>query len=55
MLRWAIIFLVVAIIAGALGFGGIAAYAKLFAYIAGALFLVFLVLHFISDVGRGKL
>ena len=55
MLRWAIIFLVVALIAGALGFGGIGSIAMTLAYIAGALFLVFLVLHFISDASRGKL
>ncbi len=38
MLRWALIFLVVAIIAAALGFGGIAGDA---AYIAKILFYIF--------------
>lgn len=52
MLRWALIFLVVALIAGVLGFTGIGSIAMTLAYIAGALFLVFLVLHFIRDVGR---
>jgi uncharacterized membrane protein YtjA (UPF0391 family) len=41
MLRWTLIFLVVALIAAALGFGGIAGDA---AYIARVLFFIFLVL-----------
>lgn len=52
MLRWALIFLVVALIAGALGFSGIGSLAMTLAYVAGALFVLFLILHFIRDVGR---
>jgi len=48
MLRYALIFLVVALIAGALGFTGIGSIAMTLAYIAGALFLVFLVIHFVQ-------
>jgi uncharacterized membrane protein YtjA (UPF0391 family) len=47
MLRWAIIFLVVAIVAALFGFGGIAAAATDFARI---LFFIFLVLFVISLV-----
>jgi uncharacterized membrane protein YtjA (UPF0391 family) len=51
MLYWALIFLVVAIIAGVLGFGGIAGAAT---DIARVLFFVFLVLFIIGLVlGRG--
>lgn len=50
MLRWAILFLIVAIIAGVFGFGGIAAAAT---DIARLLFVVFLVLFLIAlVVGR---
>jgi uncharacterized membrane protein YtjA (UPF0391 family) len=45
MLRWAILFLIVAIIAGVLGFGGIAAAAT---DIARLLFVVFLALFVIA-------
>ncbi len=45
MLRWAFGFLVLAIIAGLLGFGGIAAET---AYIAKILFVVFLVLSVVG-------
>ncbi len=45
MLGWAVIFLVVALIAALLGFGGIASTS---AGIAKALFVVFLVLFLIS-------
>jgi uncharacterized membrane protein YtjA (UPF0391 family) len=52
MLRWSVIFLVVAIIAGVFGFGGIAAGA---AEIAKILFYLFLVLFVISLIfGRGR-
>jgi uncharacterized membrane protein YtjA (UPF0391 family) len=50
MLRWTVIFLIVAIIAGVLGFGGIAAGA---AGIAKILFFVFLVLFVLSLISRG--
>jgi uncharacterized membrane protein YtjA (UPF0391 family) len=45
MLRWALLFLIVAIIAGVFGFGGIAAAAT---DIARLLFVVFLVLFVIA-------
>lgn len=45
MLRWAVTFLVLAIIAGLLGFGGIAAVST---NIAQTLFIVFLVLFVAS-------
>jgi uncharacterized membrane protein YtjA (UPF0391 family) len=51
MLRWAILFLIVALIAAIFGFGGIAADAAWFAKI---LFFIFLILFVISLVmGRG--
>jgi uncharacterized membrane protein YtjA (UPF0391 family) len=50
MLKWTVIFLIVAIIAGVLGFGGIAAGA---AGIAKILFFVFLVLFVLSLISRG--
>jgi uncharacterized membrane protein YtjA (UPF0391 family) len=49
MLRWAIGFFVVALIAGLLGFAGIAV---AFAGIAKILFYVFLVLFLLSLVGH---
>jgi uncharacterized membrane protein YtjA (UPF0391 family) len=52
MLHYALVFLVVALIAGVLGFGFIAGTA---AYIAKILFIVFLVLFLISMFsGRGR-
>ncbi len=45
MLGWALTFLVIALIAAALGFGGLAGTAS---YIAQVLFFVFLVLFLIS-------
>lgn len=50
MLRYALIFLLVAILAGAFGFGGIASEA---AWIARVLFFIFLVL-FIVSLMRGR-
>ncbi|SEJ09235.1 Uncharacterized membrane protein YtjA, UPF0391 family [Dyadobacter sp. SG02] len=50
MLRWTVIFLIIAIVAGILGFGGIAAGA---AGIAKILFFVFLVLFVLSLLSRG--
>ena len=51
MLRWALIFLVVALVAGVLGFGGIAGtsmgIAKILAMIFVVLFLVSLVMHLV--------
>jgi len=52
MLRWALIFFVISIIAGTLGFTGLSAttgrIAKILFFIALALFLVFLVLALIA-------
>ncbi len=52
MLRWALIFFVISIITGALGFTGISAtserIAKILFYIAVALFLIFLVLALLA-------
>ena len=48
MLRWTLIFLIIAIIAGALGFFGIAAGA---ASIAKILFFIFIVLLYKTDLG----
>jgi len=47
MLRWAIIFLVIAILAAVFGFGGIAGEA---AWIAKILLVVFLILALVSFV-----
>ncbi|MBI3722499.1 DUF1328 domain-containing protein [bacterium] len=54
MLQWALIFLVVAIVAAIFGFTGIAADS---AWIARVLFLIFVVMFLcsaISHMGRGK-
>lgn len=54
MLQWAVTFLVLALIAGILGFGGVAAISIEFAKI---LFVIFLVLFLVAAVGhamRGK-
>ena len=51
MLRWAIVFAFLALVAGVLGFGGLAGD---FAYIARVLLFVFLVLFVVSLIfGRG--
>jgi uncharacterized membrane protein YtjA (UPF0391 family) len=52
MLRWAILFLIVAIIAGVFGFGGIAAAAT---DIARLLFVVFLVLFVIALIAGRRI
>ncbi len=49
MLRWALAFLLVAILAGALGFGGVAGAAT---DIARVLFLVFIVMFVLSCFGH---
>ena len=49
MLRWTLMFLIVALIAGVLGFGGIAGAA---AGIARILFVIFLVFFLVSLIGR---
>ncbi len=52
MLRWAIVFAILALVAGVLGFGGLAGD---FAYIARILIFVFLVLFVVSLIlGRGR-
>lgn len=51
MLRYALIFLIVAIVAGALGFGALSGTA---AWIAKVLVVVFLVLFAVSLLRRGK-
>lgn len=51
MLHYALLFLVVALVAGVLGFGFVAGTA---AYIAKILFIVFLVLFLISLIGGRK-
>ena len=47
MLYWTLVFLVVALVAGALGFGGVAATS---AGIARTLFAIFLILFLVSAV-----
>ncbi|HSK78884.1 MAG TPA: DUF1328 domain-containing protein [Thermoanaerobaculia bacterium] len=58
MLRWTAIFLIVALIAGVLGFTSIAgasiAIAKIFFFIFAVLFVVSLVMHLVSG-GRRSL
>ncbi len=52
MLRWAILFFVLAIIAGVFGFGGVATAS---AGIAKTLFVVFLIIFVVTLVlGRGR-
>lgn len=52
MLYWVVVFLIVAIVAGAFGFGGISAaavgIAKLIFFIAIVLFLISLIMHMTS-------
>ena len=52
MLKWALIFFIISLVAGVFGFTGIAsgaaAVAKILFYIAVALFLVFLVLGLVT-------
>jgi len=50
MLKWTILFLIVALIAGALGFAGLAGTA---AGIARVLFVIFLVFFLVSLIRRG--
>ncbi len=56
MLRWALIFLVIALIAGALGFTGVyvaaAGIAKLLFFVFVVLFVVSLIMH-LARGGRG--
>ncbi|HZZ71219.1 MAG TPA: DUF1328 domain-containing protein [Pirellulales bacterium] len=50
MLHWAAVFLIIALVAGAFGFGGIMAGA---AGIAKILFFIFIVLFLVSLLGHG--
>ena len=54
MLRWALIFLVVALIAGLLGFGGIAGTSMGIAQILFFVFLVLFVVSLIMHLARGR-
>lgn len=54
MLRWALIFFIVAIVAGALGFSGIAGAASGIATILFWVALAFLILSLISHLARGN-
>jgi uncharacterized membrane protein YtjA (UPF0391 family) len=51
MLSWALTFLIVALIAAILGFGGIAGSA---AWIAQVLFGIFIILFLVSCIFRGR-
>lgn len=52
MLSWAIIFLIIALVAGVLGFGVVAGTA---AWIAKVLFVVFLILFLVSLIGGRRI
>ena len=52
MLRYAIIFFVIALIAGALGAGGVAGLSMNIAYILAVIGLILLVIHFVTGRGR---
>jgi uncharacterized membrane protein YtjA (UPF0391 family) len=51
MLRWALIFLVLALVAGALGAGGVAGLSMNIAYVLFVIFIILLIVHFVT--GRG--
>ena len=55
MLKWALIFLVVGLVLGAMGFGGVGGafvgIAKILFFIAIALFVIFLVLGLLAGKG----
>ena len=57
MLYWAIVFFIIALIAGIFGFGGIAAtsagIAQILFFIFLAVFVLSLILHFAKKVDRG--
>jgi uncharacterized membrane protein YtjA (UPF0391 family) len=54
MLRYALIFLVLALVAGALNLGGVAALSINIAYVLFVIFLILLVVHFLTGRGRGS-
>jgi uncharacterized membrane protein YtjA (UPF0391 family) len=53
MLRWTLIFLVIAVVAAAFGFGGVAAVATDFARILFFVFLVLLIGSVVLGIFRG--
>ena len=55
MLRWALIFLVVALVAAVLGFGGIAGSAAGIAKIIFGVFVILLIISIVMNMVRGKL
>ncbi|MDI1281289.1 MAG: uncharacterized membrane protein YtjA (UPF0391 family) [Brevundimonas sp.] len=54
MLRYAIIFLILALVAGALNMGGVAAVSINIAYVLFVVFLILLVVHFVTGKGGGS-
>ena len=54
LLRWALIFLVVALIAGVLGFGGIAGASMQIAQVLFFVFVVLFVVSLIAHLVRGR-
>ena len=54
MLGWAITFLIIALIAAALGFGGVAGAATNIAIILFWVFIILFVLGLIASIVRGK-
>ncbi len=54
MLRWAVVFFIIAIIAAIFGFGNIAAGATDIAKILFFIFIVLFVLSLIANIVRGK-
>jgi uncharacterized membrane protein YtjA (UPF0391 family) len=54
MLRYALIFLVLALVAGALNMGGVAQVSMNIAYILFVVFLILLVVHFVTGRGRTR-
>lgn len=52
MLRWAIIFLVLALVAGALGAGAVGGPSMNIAYVLFVVFLILLAVHFFTGRGR---
>jgi uncharacterized membrane protein YtjA (UPF0391 family) len=55
MLKWALIFLVISLVAGALGFTGIASGARSIAKVLFGLFLVLFILLLLLAWGAGEL
>lgn len=54
MLRWALIFLIVAIIAAVLGFGVLASAAATIAKVLFGIFVVLFIIGLIMHLGRGS-